>query len=226
MPLPPTRIAVFARQPVAGRVKTRLAPLLGADGALALHRQLIESTLFRARDAMLGAVTLWIDGDLDDTEVQLCARRQRVAVAAQRGDDLGARMHHALTHTLADGGQALLIGTDCPALTPQHLQQAAAALATHALVLIPAHDGGYVLVGASASAALSPSRSSALSPSLSSALPRALFEGIAWGGDTVLAATRARIAAQRLSCAELAPLPDLDTADDYRAALAAGWIVA
>ena len=204
------QIAVFAKQPVAGRVKTRMAPLLGDDGALALHRQLVESTLFRARDAMLGTVTLWIDGDIDHPEVRLCAQRQRVPLAAQRGAHLGERMHHALAQSLAAGTGALLIGTDCPALSPRHLQQAAAALAAHEAVLIPAHDGGYVLIGLA--------RHSALSADL--------FDGIDWGSDRVLAATRARIAARRLACAELAPLPDLDTPDDYRAALAAGWIAA
>jgi uncharacterized protein len=206
---PTTPIAVFARAPVAGAVKTRLIPLLGAEGALALHRQLVESTLFRARDAALGEVTLWIAGDAGHPEVLACARRQRVRLATQQGTDLGARMHAALAVTLAaqPGRGCLLIGTDCPALTPAHLQHAAAALATHDVVLTPAHDGGYVLVG------------------LRAPQP-ALFDGIAWGGSDVLAATRARIAAAGLRCAELAALPDLDTAADYHAALAAGWIAA
>ena len=202
-------IAVFARAPVAGAVKTRLIPLLGAEGALHLHRQLVESTLFRARDAALGDVTLWIADAADHAEVAVCVARQRVRLQAQRGADLGARMHAAFDATLAAHPHhgCLLIGTDCPALTPTHLQQAAAALASHDVVLVPAHDGGYVLIGLAA--------------------PRPdLFHGIAWGTSDVLEATRARIAAANLRCAELAPLPDLDTADDYRAALAAGWIVA
>lgn len=200
-------IAVFAKAPVRGRVKTRLAPLLGDDGALALHRQLIESTLFRARDADLGAVTLWLDGDPALPEVRACVQRQRVAVQVQSGADLGARMQAAFAHTLSQAPACLLIGTDCPALQPQHLQRAAAALTHHEVVLVPAHDGGYVLIG------------------LTRPQP-ALFEDIAWGTDSVLAATRTRIAAAGLRVAELAPLPDLDRPDDYAAALAAGWIVA
>lgn len=204
-----TPIAVFARAPVAGAVKTRLIPRLGAAGALGLHRQLVESTLFRARDAALGEVTLWIAGDAGHPEVQACVKRQRVKLAPQQGDDLGARMHAALSATLAaqPGRGCLLIGTDCPALSSQHLQRAAQLLATHDVVLGPAHDGGYVLIGLNA--------------------PRpALFEGIAWGSDAVLAATRARIDATGLRSAELDPLPDLDTADDYDSALTAGWICA
>jgi rSAM/selenodomain-associated transferase 1 len=200
------RIAVFARAPVAGRVKTRLQPALGADGALDLHRQLIESTLFRARDAALGAVTLWIDGDPQSPEVGACVKRQRVGLQVQRGADLGARMHAAFTdETATDPQGCLLIGCDCPALTSTRLRAAAATLADHDVVLIPALDGGYVLIGLHQPQA-------------------ALFDGIRWGGNDVLAATRKRIADAGLRCAELAPLPDLDTPDDYSAALAAGWI--
>jgi len=205
----PVDIAVFARAPVEGAVKTRLAPQLGAGGALQLHRQLIESTLFRARDAALGEVTLWLAGALDHPEVVACVARQRVQLQAQQGDDLGARMHAAFTATLSTRPQhgCLLIGTDCPALAPERLQQAAALLASNDVVLGPARDGGYVLIG------------------LNAPQP-ALFEGIAWGSASVLDATRARIAAAALRCAELPPLPDLDTPDDYQAALAAGWIAA
>ncbi len=200
------QIAVFAKAPVEGRVKTRLAPLLGSAGATALHRQLVESTLFRARDADLGAVTLWLDGDPDQPEMHALIKRQRVRVQRQQGADLGARMHAALTRMLDDDPRGcLLIGSDCPALQPQHLQHAAALLAGRDAVLGPALDGGYVLIG------------------LRAPQP-ALFEAIDWGSDRVLDSTRGRIAALGLDCAELDPLPDLDTPDDYRAALAAGWI--
>lgn len=199
----------MAKAPVAGRVKTRLAPLLGANGALALHRQLIESTLFRARDAALGAVTLWVDGDITLPEVAACAARQRVGLRAQQGADLGARMQGAFAFTFAQhpGMPCLLVGTDCPALTPHTLRAAAAALDEYDAVLVPAQDGGYVLIG------------------LTQTQP-ALFDDIAWGTDSVLAATRARLHSAKLRCRELDPLPDLDTPDDYRAALAAGWIAA
>jgi rSAM/selenodomain-associated transferase 1 len=131
-----------------------------------------------------------------------------VQVHLQQGDDLGARMHAALAATLAAHPPAgcLLIGTDCPALSPRDLQRAAAALAAHDVVLVPALDGGYVLIG------------------LRRPQP-ALFDGIDWGTPAVLEATRARIAAAGLRAAELPPLPDLDTAADYHAARAAGWIV-
>ena len=90
----------------------------------------------------------------------------------------------------------LVIGTDCPALTEVHLRGAANALRDGTdVILIPAEDGGYVLIGTR------------------SAQPR-LFADIAWGTKTVLAETRARIIAQRLVLAEQPPLWDVDTEDD------------
>ena len=89
----------------------------------------------------------------------------------------------------------LVIGTDCPALTPAHLQEAAVALTRADVVLIPAADGGYVLIGARK--------------------PQpALFERMAWGTDTVIDETRARIAALGLACVELDLLWDVDTEND------------
>ena len=104
--------------------------------------------------------------------------------------DLGARMLAAIGER-----PTLVIGTDCPALTPAHLQEAAVALTRADVVLIPAADGGYVLIGARK--------------------PQpALFDNMAWGTDTVLAETRARVAALGLACIELDPLWDVDTESD------------
>ncbi|MCA3227671.1 MAG: TIGR04282 family arsenosugar biosynthesis glycosyltransferase, partial [Burkholderiales bacterium] len=147
--------------------------------------------------------------DAAHPSVVAAARHHGVTVLPQQGADLGARMAHAAAHALAAPGvaAALVIGTDCPALRTAHLEQAAAALARHPVVLVPAEDGGYVLLG------------------LRAPQP-ALFEGVAWGGPQVLAATRQRIAAAGLRHVELPALPDLDTPADYQDALARGWIVA
>jgi hypothetical protein len=97
-------------------------------------------------------------------------------------------------HAADDG--LLLIGSDCPALTPQHLATAATALASHPAVFAPAEDGGYVLVG------------------LARALP-SIFDGVAWGSAAVMAQTRERLAAAGASWVELATLWDVDRPDDY-----------
>ena len=123
------RVIVFAREPRAGRVKTRLIPLLGEQGAARLHARLVERALRTARAAGFGEVEfVW-------------ARRQR-------GADLGERMHHALARALRRAPRAILIGADCPVLRPRDLRRAARWLAGGAdAVFAPAEDGGYALIG-------------------------------------------------------------------------------
>ena len=124
-----TSVLVFAREARAGRVKTRLVPLLGEQGAARLHARLVRRALGTARAARLGAVEL------------VWARRQR-------GADLGARMRHALARALRRAPRAILIGADCPALRARDLRRAARWLAGGAeAVFAPAEDGGYALIG-------------------------------------------------------------------------------
>lgn len=201
---PAVDIAVFARAPVAGQAKTRLIPLLGADGAAALQRRLTERTLATARAVPNARLTLWVAGDTAHPFVDEAARRFGAAIAAQHGADLGARMNHAFE---AAGAPLLLIGTDCPQLSSDDLTSAAAALRTHDVVLQPATDGGYVLIG------------------LARPQPP-LFESIDWGGPQVLRQTRSRIDALGLRCALLPERDDLDTPADLQRALAAGWLAA
>jgi uncharacterized protein len=116
--------------------------------------------------------------------------RHRVALVAQPPGDLGARMDAALRAALERGERALLVGTDCPALDLAHLARAADALAHCDAVVGPAEDGGYVLIGL--------------------ARPLDLFTAIEWGTPTVLAATRARLAATGARWHELPTLWDVD----------------
>ena len=114
-------------------------------------------------------------------------------------------MAHAFIVTLARSRACVLIGTDCPALQPAHLQRAFRELEHNDVVVIPAEDGGYVLIALTA--------------------PQTrLFEDIEWGGPTVMEATRARIEAAGLRAAYLPALPDLDTPADLERARAAGWL--
>jgi glycosyltransferase A (GT-A) superfamily protein (DUF2064 family) len=123
-----TRVIVFARTPRAGRVKTRLVPLLGEQGAARLHARLLRRALTTALEADLGPVELWT------------TRRQR-------GADLGARMHHAFARSLRRAERVVLIGSDCPALRGSDLRKAARWLAGGAdAVFAPAEDGGYALI--------------------------------------------------------------------------------
>jgi hypothetical protein len=195
----PVALAILAKAPVAGSVKTRLIPALGADGAAALHARLIERTVETACAAVIGPVTLWVTPAPHPCFAAL-ASRFRIPLAAQPDGDLGARM---LAACQAAAGPAIVIGSDCPALTPSHLRQAADVLRGHDVVVIPAEDGGYVLIG-----------SREPQPNL--------FTGMTWSTDQVMAQTRQRLARHRLTWRELPSLWDLDRPEDLARLRAAG----
>ncbi len=186
-------IAILAKAPVPGLAKTRLIPTIGAHAAAVLQERLTERAVATALAADVGPVTIWCAPDgTHDSFLKLVAR-SRITLRRQPEGDIGARM---LAATATGSGPTLVIGTDCPALTEVHLRGAANALRNGTdVILIPAEDGGYVLIGTR------------------SAQPP-LFAGIAWGTKTVLAETRARIIAQRLILTEQPPLWDVDTEDD------------
>ena len=187
-----TAIAVLTKAPLPGLAKTRLVPALGAEGAAALQGQLIERAVATACRADIGPVTLWATPDERHPLFAAIQARLGVTLARQPDGDLGARMHAAV---VAANGPALVIGTDCPALTEVHLRTAAEALRGHDAVLVPAEDGGYVLIGLR-------------EPN------EAVFSTIEWGVPGVMAETRRRLSSLSLSCSELGPLWDVDTPED------------
>jgi rSAM/selenodomain-associated transferase 1 len=198
--LEPVALAILAKAPTAGSVKTRLIPALGADGAAALHARLIERAVETACAAAIGPVTLWVTPAPHPCFTAL-ASRFRIPLAAQPDGDLGARM---LAACQAAAGPVIVIGSDCPALTPSHLRQAADLLRDgHDVVIIPAEDGGYVLIG--------------------SRHPQPeLFAGMTWSTDQVMAQTRQRLAHGSLTWRELPPLWDVDRPEDLARLRAAG----
>jgi rSAM/selenodomain-associated transferase 1 len=190
-------LLVFTRAPEAGRAKTRLIPILGPRGAAALHAGLVERTLQSVGEWGF-AVQLWCHPDPQQPFFRYCAEHFAVSLHGQAGDELGARMAHALATALKDHDQAVLIGTDCPSLAADDLDQAFAALGKGAdLVLGPAADGGYYLVG------------------LNRPIP-ALFNGIHWGSDQVLMQTLAEAREMGLATQLLATRDDLDSPADLQ----------
>lgn len=183
-------IAVLAKAPVPGFAKTRLIPSIGAHAAAVLQARLIERAIETAVPADVGTVTLWCAPNGTHPSFRVLQEQYGMALRPQPDGDLGARMLAAM-----QSGPTLVIGTDCPALTTAHLQDAAQALADHDAVLIPAEDGGYVLIGTR------------------TPQPR-LFKGIAWSTSDVAAQTRARAQSLGLHICELPPLWDVDTEDD------------
>jgi rSAM/selenodomain-associated transferase 1 len=201
-----TAILVFARAPVAGATKTRLIPLLGAEGAAALHRRLLLHALATAAAARPGRMDLWCSPDDSHPFLQAAASRHGARLLVQQGADLGERMAHAFAQALQQSRCVIIIGTDCPVLTAAQLQAAADALrGGQDAVFAPAEDGGYALAG------------------LAREAPQ-LFAGIAWGGSDVMSATRTRLRDGALRWQELATLWDVDRPDDYHRLLQSGLL--
>ncbi len=195
--MPSELLIVFTRYPRPGEAKTRLAGVLGTDGAAELHRRLAEHAVEQARGlaAQRGArlevhcaggephaMRRWLGRDLD--------------VRPQTGHDLGARLRQAFTAAFEGGAtEVIIMGTDCPDLTAQVLAGAFVALERNDLVLGPAMDGGYYLIG------------------LTRAAPQ-LFDGIDWGTGTVLATTQQTARELGLTVGMLDRLEDVDRPED------------
>ena len=187
-------LVVFARCPEPGRVKTRLARDVGDEVAAALYAAFV--TDLRTRFAAAPFAVRWAVAPPD------AGFAARFAVLdgetfPQRGDDLGARMRAAFGRVRDEGfARCVLIGSDTPQLALATVEGAFASLDAADLVLGPARDGGYYLIAARG--------------------PLDVFDGIAWGTATVLAATRARAAAQHLTVALLDEDFDVDDATDLQ----------
>lgn len=187
---------VFARAPQPGRVKTRLVPLLGEKGAARLHARLVERTLRTALASGIGPVDLHCAPGIAHVFFRKNQQRFGIGLRSQGGGGLGSRMYRAFRRALRRHPYAVLIGSDCPALTPADLRAAARALKAGAdAVLSPAEDGGYALIGLRR-------------------VSRRLFDGIAWGGPAVLEQTRARLRRLRWRCKELRTVWDVDRPED------------
>ena len=137
-------IGVMARLPEPGRVKTRLIPAVGPEGACRVHERLLGHTLAVVRDCGLPA-RLFVTGN-GSLPADL-AEAWTGGVFPQDSGGLDRRMQAALMRMHDEAECVVLVGSDCPVLTPGYLHQALAALDDHDFVLGPAEDGGYVLIG-------------------------------------------------------------------------------
>lgn len=197
-------VLVMAKAPRPGKVKTRLHPLLGPERCALLQAELIRHTVQLLAAQQVRTYLAYASTGPEDVTNIGGPPFDGVRLLTQRGADLGERLTAATAEAFADGaGPLLVIGTDAPALTSDHLSAAFAALEHTDLVLGPALDGGYYLIGMR-----SPhTRPFDLDPTL-------------WGTDQVLAATRARAAEHGLNVHLLPALRDLDTPEDAAALLA------
>ena len=191
------RLIVFARVPKLGGVKTRLAAAIGAEAALAAHRLLLERTLVTASRAQgFCDRVLQIAGDDAQGECAELATAWGLRLMSQQGRDLGERMARAIDEAAGQGAAAIVIGSDCGVLSAADLDAARHALARSDVVLAPAEDGGYALVGCSRPG-----------------LP--IFDGVEWGTPGVLQQTLERVRRAGLSLARIRTVWDIDTAEDW-----------
>ncbi len=193
----PVRTVIFAKAPLPGFAKTRLIPALGAQGAADLARRLLLSAVQEACSAKLGPVELCVTPAATDDVWRTLPLPATVQWTEQGQGDLGQRMAGAAQRALDRGEAVLLTGTDCPELKAAQLQQAASALRRRDATLVPAFDGGYVLLGLKR-------------------FHRSLFEGIAWSSDSVAAETVGRLKQLDWTLQCLPMLHDIDQPEDLQ----------
>lgn len=197
------RIVIFTKAPQPGVAKTRLIPALGADGAAALAQHMLQHSLQQALAAQTGAVELCVTPPQNDALWQSVILPDALVCTDQGEGDLGERMARAASRVLAQGEPVLLIGTDCPALDAPRLQQAAQALQDVDAVLVPATDGGYVLLGLKR-------------------FDASVFEHMPWSSSHVASITLQRLQQLGWSVQCFDALHDIDEAADLPW-LPAGW---
>ena len=189
---PDSRILVFCKAPVAGRVKTRLAETIGQAAAATIHEYLAWHCLKNLVNENIAPVELWCAPDTQHEFFHRCEKKLGVVLRAQQGKCLGERMENAINDALSQRQPSLIIGTDCPAITPLYLREAFLELDKHNTVLGPAEDGGYVLLG------------------LHQPQP-AIFSDMPWGSSQVFDETVSRLEG---NVYQLATLWDVDRIDD------------
>lgn len=195
-------IILFTRYPRPGECKTRLLSQYSAEEAADIHRQLVARstqtiTAYLQHHKETTYHIYYTGASIKEMKEWL---GEQYLFFPQKGENLGQRMAESLTETLKQNHKCLLMGSDCPALTPHILEQGFGALDRSDIILGPAHDGGYYLVG---------THNRITSQQIAS-----LFADIPWGTSDVLTTTLQRIQEMQLDGHLLPKLHDIDTPDD------------
>jgi uncharacterized protein len=187
-------LIIFARNPVRGKVKTRLAATMGDDKALSIYQSLLEHTVQITQQLPYDCYVFYADG-ISKNDVwpdDLYLKKN------QEGKDLGQRMLHAFDTLFQQGYQKIIIiGTDCFELSSFILLDAFTALDEKEVVIGPSEDGGYYLLG------------------MRQFFPF-LFEEKAWSTDSVYSSTVQQLVIQNIRYEILPILNDIDTEDDWK----------
>lgn len=193
----PLRIVIMAKAPVAGLAKTRLIPVLGNEGSALLARRMLIHTINTAIAADIGMVECCVTPAHSDPIWSVFKRDYVLQWSSQSEGELGQRMSDVTERVVSHGESIILIGTDCPMLSPYHLRIAAEWLQFGEASMIPVSDGGYCLLALNH-----------FHPSV--------FQDISWSTATVAEESRARFASLGWRLAELDELHDIDHEDDVR----------
>ncbi|MEP6664309.1 MAG: TIGR04282 family arsenosugar biosynthesis glycosyltransferase [Verrucomicrobiota bacterium] len=188
------RLVIFVKAPRLGQVKSRLAAGIGESAACAAYKRMVEQLMENLQGLENVEIRFAPDEGEDELRKWLGGKYD---FRRQRSGDLGERLHRAFQENFNPGHErVVVIGSDCPYVTKADIESAANSLATHDVVLGPATDGGYWLIG------------------LSEPQP-ALFEDIPWSTEAVLETTLCRIRSENLSIYRLRTLDDIDVAEDW-----------
>ncbi|PSL07975.1 TIGR04282 family arsenosugar biosynthesis glycosyltransferase [Cecembia rubra] len=192
-----TAIIVFQKNPVLGRVKTRIAKQLGDEKALEIYRILVQKTHEQLSLVPDSDIFLYYSDYLED--VSWKPKHGKIFFRLQKGNDLGEKMRCAFEDVFSEGYQkVIIIGTDCPEISPSLLTDAATLLDLNEVVFGPAMDGGYYLLGLKK-------------------LHEGLFEKIPWSTDSVMELSIQYLKSNNISYQTLVLLSDIDTEEDWKA---------
>ncbi len=191
-------IAQFAKEPILGEVKTRMAPRLNLIQALSLHKSLVSYTVQQIADFPLATLELWVGSNGRHEFFQSLSTNTNIAIYEQHGDSLGDKMYFAAVECLQRAEAVIIIGSDCPFISKTVLTTAIHTLLAGVPVVInPAFDGGYVLIG------------------FTKVAPE-VFAGVQWGSETVLQQTRDNMTQLGWRWHELDTLSDIDRPTDLQ----------
>lgn len=191
--MPTKKLIIFAKTPLPGLVKTRLIPALGEQGAATLADRLIQYTLHMCSQLNDVAIEYCVAPDCEHRYWQTLPKS--IEVTAQGEGDLGQRLARATERALTQYEHCVVIGTDCPAINAELINEAFTVLNTHNACINPVRDGGYALLGLSQ-----------FSP--------CVFQQIPWSTEQVSALTKEAITALAWSLYELPLLADIDRPED------------
>lgn len=195
--MPDSCVIVFAKAPIAGRVKTRLVEALGAVAAAELASDLLQVTLSEVTASKTDALLIATEPAVEDPAWQSTTLPESAQTITQSRGNLGRRMAAATQYALQHFDRILLVGSDCPSLTAARISASLQALDDADLTITPAADGGYVALGMSS-------------------FHECLFDDIPWSEPEVAEITLARASDAQLSVDIQPTLADIDRESDLQ----------